>query len=248
MFWGKCVPCFCCSSENGSITGHLLKEMLAAIDRLNVFDRSNTGLNPFLLLDGHGSRFELEFLQYINSAETKWECCIGVPYGTSYWQVGDSSEQNGCFKMALTTAKQELVTKKNDAGLEFAINKADIVGLVQKAWKASFARVRTNIKVTISRGWGPKALNYNALLNPEILATKHGMNNNELTSDLVTNVPPTELNLTEGLAATLVDRIVDYKIKEASRNGATAEDQRRKRKATAEECLQSQDKEFRQVY
>jgi hypothetical protein len=225
MFRGKCIPCFCCSSENGSITGHLLKEMLAAIDRLDIFDRSGTGLNPFLLLDGHGSRFELDFLQYINSVETKWECCIGLPYGTSYWQVGDSSEQNGCFKMALTTAKQELVTKKNDAGLEFAINKTDIVGLVQKAWKASFARVRTNIKATISRGWGPKALNYNALLNPEILATKHGGNKNDLTSDLATNVAPTELNLTEGLAATLVDRIVDYKIKEASRNGATAEDQ-----------------------
>jgi hypothetical protein len=61
MFRGKCIPCFCCNSKNGSITGHLLKEMLAAIDCLNVFDCSDTGLNPFLLLNGHGSRFELEF-------------------------------------------------------------------------------------------------------------------------------------------------------------------------------------------
>jgi hypothetical protein len=29
-----------------------------------------------------------------------------------YWQVGESSEQNQCFKMALTKAKQYLVTKK----------------------------------------------------------------------------------------------------------------------------------------
>jgi hypothetical protein len=35
--------------------------------------------------------------------------------------------------MALTKAKQELVTKKNDAGLEFAINKTDVVGLIQQA-------------------------------------------------------------------------------------------------------------------
>jgi len=54
--------------------------------------------------------------------KTKWNCCIGLPYVTSYWQVGDSSEQNGCFKMALTKAKQELVMKKNEAGLEFAIH------------------------------------------------------------------------------------------------------------------------------
>jgi hypothetical protein len=92
MFRGKCIPCFCCNSKNGSITGHLLKEMLAAIDRLNVFNRSATGLNPFLLLNGHGSCFELEVLQYINSVETKLECCIGLPYGTSYWQIGDSNE------------------------------------------------------------------------------------------------------------------------------------------------------------
>jgi len=137
--------------------------MLAAIYWLDVINQQESGLNPFLLLDGHGSHFDLGFLQYINTDETKWECCIGLPYGTSYWQVGDSSEQNGCFKMALTWAKQELVTKKNDAGLEFAINRMDIVGLVQEAWKASFARVKTNKKVITSRGWGPKALNYNAL-------------------------------------------------------------------------------------
>ncbi len=106
--------------------------MLEAVDDLQVFYRTS-GLNPFLLLDGHSSRFELEFLEYIHREETRWDCCIGLPYGTSYWQVGDSSKQNGCFKMALTKAKQELVTKKNDAGLEFAINKTDVVGLIQQA-------------------------------------------------------------------------------------------------------------------
>jgi hypothetical protein len=48
---------------------------------------------------------------------------IGLPYGTSYWQVGGSSEQDGCFKMALTKAKQELVTRKNKNGLDYSINK-----------------------------------------------------------------------------------------------------------------------------
>jgi hypothetical protein len=98
MFRGKCVPCFCCNSENGSITGELLVQMLAAIDELQVFDRQEASLNPFLLLEGHGSRFELDFLHYINEDETKWECCIGLPYGTSYWQVGDSSEQTAALR------------------------------------------------------------------------------------------------------------------------------------------------------
>jgi hypothetical protein len=86
--------------------------MLRCLDSLQVFDRETHGLNPFLILDGHGSRFDLKFLEYMNESPTKWNVNIGLPYGTSYWQVGDSSEQNGCFKMALTKAKQDLVTKK----------------------------------------------------------------------------------------------------------------------------------------
>jgi hypothetical protein len=65
MFNGKNIPCFGCCSDSGTITGILLRDMLEAVYKLDVFDRSN-GLNPFLLLDGHGSRFELEFVEYIH--------------------------------------------------------------------------------------------------------------------------------------------------------------------------------------
>ena len=105
------MPCYCCCTESGSITGEILKDMLAYLDSLDLFDRS-TGLNPFLILDGHGSRFEFDFLKYINNNEHKWNVNIGLPYGTSYWQVGDSTEQNGCFKMALTKAKKNSCNKK----------------------------------------------------------------------------------------------------------------------------------------
>jgi hypothetical protein len=92
--------------------------MLHYIDEKEVFDNT-TGLAPFLLLDGHGSRFEVEFLEYINCAETKWSVNIGLPYGTSYSQVGYSTEQNGCSKMALARCKQALVTKKKRLCLTF---------------------------------------------------------------------------------------------------------------------------------
>jgi hypothetical protein len=78
--------------------------MLHYINDKNIFDHT-TGLAPFLLLDGYESRFELDFSEYINCSETKWSVNIGLPYGTSYWQVGDSTEQNGCFKMALAASK-----------------------------------------------------------------------------------------------------------------------------------------------
>ncbi len=59
--------------------------MLTYLDSLDLFDRS-TGLKPFLILDGHESWFELEFLECINKEEHKWCVNIGLPYGTSYWQ------------------------------------------------------------------------------------------------------------------------------------------------------------------
>jgi hypothetical protein len=126
------------------------------------------------------------------------------------------------------------VTKKNDAGLEFAIHKTDIVGLVHQAWLSSYR------KAISSRGWGPRALSFNALLHPEILASKSG--NSSKGSVLESTIDPEELNLSEGLAATLVERIVLYKNDEARRNGADADENRRKRKATAEERLSSQEK------
>ena len=69
------------------------------MDGLNLFDKSEKN-SPYLLPDGHDSRFELSFLEYITSKDPEWKVCIGVPYGPSYWQVGDSIEQIGCFKMA----------------------------------------------------------------------------------------------------------------------------------------------------
>ena len=162
-FNNKTIPTFCCCSENGSITAELLVEMLKALDSLDVFDRSD-GIPPFLLLDGHGSRFDYHFLKYISEPETKWNVCIGVPYGTSYWQVGDSNEQNGCFKMALTRHKRNLLNKKEERREEFTIEKSDIVYLVALAWADSFARVDSNRNAIADRGWSP--LNYNCLAVP----------------------------------------------------------------------------------
>jgi hypothetical protein len=78
-FRGKHIPCFCYNFRNGSIKGNLLIPMLQVIDYLNIFHPFENGLNPFLLLDGHRSCFDLNFLNYVNAAETKWGCSIGLP-------------------------------------------------------------------------------------------------------------------------------------------------------------------------
>jgi hypothetical protein len=57
---GKDIPCYVTTAENGSITSEILVNVLKHIDSFNVFDC--TEAYPFLLLDGHGSRFAEDFL------------------------------------------------------------------------------------------------------------------------------------------------------------------------------------------
>jgi hypothetical protein len=88
-----------------------LRDALKKIDALLTLD--HTEANPFIFLDGHGSCFQLPLQDYITTEETKWTICIGVAHGTHVWQVGDSFEQNGTFKMALTEANNMSWKKMN---------------------------------------------------------------------------------------------------------------------------------------
>jgi hypothetical protein len=91
------VPCFVQYSPHGGLTPTILTNCLRRMDELHLFPRVN-GKTPLLLLDGHNSRFNLLFLQYLQSDNHPWFCCIGLPYGTHMCQVGDSPAQNGNFK------------------------------------------------------------------------------------------------------------------------------------------------------
>jgi len=203
-FKGKQVPCAVAHSESGSITSELLASFLKHMDDLKLFPRDDPSVKPFLLLDGHGSRFELPFLSYVNDESHPWVVCIGVPYGTSYWQVGDSTEQNGSYKMAITKAKTELVLKKQRCCWGNArVETYEIVIVVNAAWEKSFARVEQNKKAIAARGWHP--LTRNLLDHPEIAETKENDKENEenihqeSSQDTATTVAST-LNFGTGFA------------------------------------------------
>jgi hypothetical protein len=121
------------------------------MDKLELFDHSD-GVNPFLLCDGHGNCFEDPFLCYTLDGKRPWTCCIGVPYGTSMWRVGDSTKQNGTFKIESKKVKAATVTIKIRAGLPPTLERTDIVRIVNVAWQA---RVATNKRATTARGWVP---------------------------------------------------------------------------------------------
>ena len=65
------VPAFITFTEGGGIDGTVLRDIFRRLDALKLFDADREkGLTPFVLLDGHQSRFDVEFLTYINQKKT----------------------------------------------------------------------------------------------------------------------------------------------------------------------------------
>ena len=73
----------------------MLMQMLKRMDTLALFPRLPGCPLPFILLDGHGSRINLPFLECINHPDHIWKMCFGLPNGTALWKVRNLPEQNG---------------------------------------------------------------------------------------------------------------------------------------------------------
>ena len=82
---GKHVNCLCYANESGGITGGILVEILTYFDSINLFPRVVGGPIPLLIVDGHQSRLDPAFIEYINNKHHLWKVCFGVPYATTIW-------------------------------------------------------------------------------------------------------------------------------------------------------------------
>jgi hypothetical protein len=147
------IPCLVEFSESGGITPSILVKIFATLDHLDLFgkDRANS-LRPYVILDGHNSRFDIDFLRYINQSSHRWSVVIGVPYGTALWQVGDLVQQNGMFKVWLVKRKEFLMNKRDEMNNNMEIVPTDIVPLVTYAWNKSFAQVKATQVAILERG------------------------------------------------------------------------------------------------
>ncbi len=80
ILW-ETIPALIQWNESATITSEILVEMLETLDVLNVTPQDDKYVKPFLLIDGHNSRLQLPFLEYINIPKDHWVVCLGVPYG-----------------------------------------------------------------------------------------------------------------------------------------------------------------------
>jgi hypothetical protein len=165
---GKTIPCMVAFNVGGGISATILTDIFRTLDKSEIFSPKNE-LRPFVLLDGHSTRFDLEFLNYINNNAHKWSVCIGVPYGTSLWQVGDSSYQNGQLKVKVTKKKEQILETRSTKQMGVEVIPTGIIPIVNYAWCGSFDNTETNNKAILERGWFP--LNRMLLLHPDLRKT-----------------------------------------------------------------------------
>lgn len=65
---------------------------ISIFDAINLFPRLPGGPTPFLVVDGHQSRLDPDFIEYINDEKHRWVVCFGVPYATTLF--GSTSAGN----------------------------------------------------------------------------------------------------------------------------------------------------------
>ena len=94
---GRQVPCCVVCNETDTITSSILLSVLKHIDKYAPLKRS-PGNYRFIVLDRHRSRLDEALLIYMNTEETQWIGCIGVPYNTKIWQAGDDENSTDCIQ------------------------------------------------------------------------------------------------------------------------------------------------------
>ena len=184
IFRGKDVPAIVTCTKKGGITSGILRAAFKRMDDIGLYDRTE-GRTPMALFDAHDSRLQVEFLQYVNNPAHLWKFCIGLPNGTHKWQVGDSKEQNGSYKVEFAREKAKLVLWKTRNGMKSEIEKSDAIPLFNICWHKSFAKIHSNQRAIRDRGWNPA--NRRLLTDPEIIKTKPKCNSNITATD---EIPP----------------------------------------------------------
>jgi hypothetical protein len=168
---GKVVDCLVFTSKSGRITGGILVEILTYFNSIDLFPRVLGGLIPLLIVNRHQSCLAPIFVEYISDKKHPWKVCLGVPYATTLWQVGDASKQNGMVKLEWYREKKKLLSWKYLNNLPHAIRPEDVMPLMNKIFHKAFNNVANNKKAVAVRGWYPP--NMALLEHPSLIADKN---------------------------------------------------------------------------
>jgi len=150
--------------KKASMTGEIPTKVFKQMDDLGITKPGVDGqlTNPCVIIDGHTSWVDEEFLTYVSKPLTKQVIVLGAPYRTALWQLPDNKRQNGAFKCALVNAKNKMNLKKRVHNLPVGILPQEIVLVARDAVNSSFMNVRYTLSALSHRGMYP--FNRNPLL------------------------------------------------------------------------------------
>ena len=77
-----------------------------------------------------------------------WKVSIGLPNGTSLWQVGDSSQLNGSWKMGMPREKDDLLAYKKKMEMPVDFKRRDVMPLCHRAAAESFRKKESVLRAT----------------------------------------------------------------------------------------------------
>jgi hypothetical protein len=208
------------NSENGGISSEILAKCFKRMDTLGRFPRSPDLPNPFVILDGHGSRLQLPFLNYISEESHQWHAILGLPNGASKWQVGNSKQQNGQMKRHLVLAKRKVTQEKRIMCEPTKIDRTNIIPMINMATPYGFGNVVGNKTAIAERGWRP--MNRACLKDTKVFHTRV----DKETGALVTKSQKTtlsreeisDLNLNTGTAGNIIGMINQEHGRRAAQN------------------------------
>ena len=132
-------------------------------------------------------------MDYVLDLAHKWTVVFGLLNGTAYWQVRDSTKQNGTAKKLLAQEKRKILEKKIAMGGKKRIETTDIVPMCNRVFLKSFANIKGNKHAIALGGWNP--LNRNVLLHPEIVKTRIKTKENEVSIAIRNTSNNTDINL-----------------------------------------------------
>ena len=142
------------------------------------------------------------------------------------WQVGDTYQQNGRFKISLVEMKKKLMDlRQRTFCSELELVPTDIMAMINYAWSNSFGDLQGNCEAIASTGWNP--LTKVLLLHPALRRTMSDHDRQvELELGLVTEKKlellldemesydvddgNDQLNFNNGYAGVMINKIVGY--------------------------------------
>ena len=167
------IPTFIAASPSGGITPQILVDLMKHLDHYayNDLRLRFPGVTPVPLLDGHGSRFDPAFINYITDPDHRWAACGGVPNWTNGWQAGDAEQVNGHLQTEAVKEKRAIMEVKQRLCMPPTLQPTDVAPIVSKITDRVFSNKDGIANACADRGTG-LALTYNLLDHPDIVASR----------------------------------------------------------------------------